>query len=100
MGKKLPHTPQSQIKSTLRSLFLRSREHSAVLKRSGNCCESCGKKKSVAKGKEVKLEVHHLETLAWPQLIAHIRRHLLCEPSKMMALCTTCHKEAHEVGTP
>jgi predicted HNH restriction endonuclease len=98
MGKKLPHTPQSQIKGALRSLFLRSREHSAVLKRSGNSCECCGKKKSVAKGREVKLEVHHLETLAWPQLIEHIRRHLLCDPSKMMALCQSCHKQVHATG--
>lgn len=94
MGKRLPYTPNSQIKSALRRLFLRSREHSAVLKRDKYTCTVCGTKKSVAKGKEVYVEVHHIDHIDnWQELYKAIRLYLLCDPDKMTTLCKECHRD-------
>ena len=75
-------------------LFLRSRERAAALKRDGNKCCVCGAKASVAKGREVKVEVHHLEPIDWQPLFDAVREHLLCNPEGMICLCKKCHKEA------
>ena len=61
MPKKKPITPNSRIKSCLRQLFLRSRERAKCLKDAGYTCEICGAKQSRAKGKEVYVEVHHMQ---------------------------------------
>ena len=93
MPKKLPYTPNSRIKSTLRMLFMRSRERAAVLKRDDRTCQVCGVKASVAKGKEVKVEVHHKEGIEnWDEIYKVIRKHLLCDPSGMDTLCKNCHE--------
>ena len=92
MGKKLPYTPNSQIKSALRQLWLRSRERAATLKRDQYTCISCGKKQSRAKGKEVFVEVHHkYGVLNWNEIYNSIRKNLLCDPSNMETLCKDCH---------
>ncbi len=92
MPKKLPYTPNSRIKSMCRQLFLRSREHAAVLKRDKYTCQTCGKKKSVAKGKEVKVQVHHRNNITnWQEIYDTIRKHLLCDPAEMEVLCKGCH---------
>ena len=98
MGKKLPHTPRSQIKAALHRLWLRSRERSAAVKRDNNTCQVCSKKGSTAKGREVKTEIHHLDGVEWNNIIEYIRRHLLCPPDKLMTLCKDCHEEVHEKG--
>ena len=54
MGKKLPTTPRSRVRSALRKLWLSSRERSAALKREEYCCEVCSVKQSTAKGREQK----------------------------------------------
>jgi len=78
-------------------LWLKSRERSFVLKREGNCCEVCKSKQSVAKGREVKLEVHHLDGVPnWEHLIDTVYRHLLCDPSKLEVLCKSCHDLEHK----
>ena len=92
MGKKLPNTPRSQIRSALRRLWLRSRERAAALKNAGRCCQECGVKASVAKGKEVKIEVHHKEGIDWEGLIDIVASRVLQDPSKLKALCVECHK--------
>lgn len=89
--KKLSYTPRSRIRSALRQLFLRSKERAAVVKRDKNTCTSCGKKGSVAKGKEVKIEVHHLEHVAWEEMIDMVYERLLVNPDKMICLCKDCH---------
>ena len=95
MGKKLTYTPNSKIKSALRSLFLRSREHGNAMKSSGYRCQRCGVKKSTAKGKEVKVEVHHREQVTnWPEMYDAIRKHLLNE-SEFEVLCECCHDKEH-----
>ena len=53
-------------------------------------------KSSVAKGKEVKLQVHHKEGIAnWEQVIDVIFEQLLCSPDKMEPLCLACHGKEH-----
>jgi hypothetical protein len=96
MGKKLPHTPRSQVRSAIRQLWLRSRERSSALKRTGNCCEVCGVKATMAKGKEVKLEVHHNGGVPnWEHIIDTIYRHLLCDPKHLTVMCKPCHQQEH-----
>ena len=96
MGKKLPHTPTSRIRSALRQLFLRSRERAASLKRDGYSCQCCGVKQSKAKGKEVAVEVHHKSKIDnWAKIIDLIRETILNEED-MVVFCKDCHKKEHE----
>ena len=96
MGRKLPTTPRSQVRSAIRQLWLRSRERAAALKREGNCCEVCKAKQSAAKGREVNLQVHHLDGIEWEKIIEYIFRHVLVDPSKLQVLCEACHEEEHK----
>ena len=93
MGKRLPYTPNSQIRSALRKLFLRSRERSAAIKRDGYTCQKCGAKQSKRKGFEVSVECHHLDGVVnWDALFEAVRKYLLCDPGKMQTLCKKCHE--------
>jgi predicted HNH restriction endonuclease len=95
MGKKLPYTPNSQIRSALRRLFLRSRERSKTLKDAGYCCAECGKKNSKAKGRECSVEVHHKSGIDnWNELFDVIRIKLL-NVDDMEPLCKDCHDKEH-----
>lgn len=98
MAKKNPYkTPQSQIRSKLRQLFLRSRERATALKASGYCCQQCGVKQSKAKGKEVSVEVHHQNGISnWKTLIDAVYQYLLCDPKLLIPLCKSCHEKLHE----
>jgi 5-methylcytosine-specific restriction endonuclease McrA len=94
MGKKMPYTPNSQIRSALRKLFLRSRERAAAMKRDLYSCQKCGVKQSRAKGREVYVEVHHLEgVLNWEELFKCVREYLLCDPKLLQVLCEKCHEK-------
>lgn len=95
MGKRLPYTPNSKIRAALRQLFLRSREHSSVLKGAGYSCAKCGAKQSRAKGREVYVQVHHKSGVDWDGLFDDIRRRLLAADD-MEVLCKACHKKEHE----
>jgi 5-methylcytosine-specific restriction endonuclease McrA len=95
MAKKNPtRTTNSQIRSALRQLFLRSRERSSRIKGDRYTCQRCGKKQSKAKGREVAVEVHHKHggIQNWAALIAAVREYLLCDPSQLETLCVDCHK--------
>ena len=96
MAKKLLHTPRSRIRSALRQVWLRSRERAAAIKRENGCCEKCGRKQSVAKGREVRLQVHHKNGILWEELIDLVYRYLLCDPADLEVLCEDCHKVEHE----
>ena len=99
MGKRLPNTPRSKIRSALRMLWLRSRERAAALKREKYCCQECGKKQSKAKGREIDLEVHHVNGIEWEDMINYIQEHLLCNPEHLKILCVACHaKEGEKDG--
>lgn len=95
MGKKLLSTPRSRVRAALRALWLRSRERAAAIKREEGCCELCKAKQSVAKGREVKLEVHHNNGIEWEQMIDYVYRHLLCEPKHLTVYCKSCHDKEH-----
>lgn len=98
MTKKLPYTPSSRIRQTLRMLWLRSRERAAAVKASGNTCAYCGKKGSVAKGREVKIEVHHIDGCDWDGIAGAIRKCVLHDPSRLETLCKECHKSHHALA--
>ncbi len=91
--KRTDYTPNSAIRSAIRqNIWLRSRERATALKRSGYCCEDCGIKQSKAKGKEVKIEVHHVDGIDWDGLIDEIRKRLLPPPGRLQPLCKKCHE--------
>jgi len=95
MGRKAAYTPNSKIRSAFRQLWLRSRERQAALKRDKYTC-SCGRKQSRAKGKEVKVQVHHRDgEIQWDKIIQFIRETLLVPPELLETLCEECHKEKH-----
>jgi 5-methylcytosine-specific restriction endonuclease McrA len=92
MGKRLPYTTNSMIRSALRRLFLRSRERAAALKRDKYTCKTCSAKQSRAKGKEVYVEVHHKDgVMNWEIVFEFIRKYLLCDPEFLETLCEKCH---------
>jgi predicted HNH restriction endonuclease len=93
LGKRLEYTPNSQIRSALRRLFLRSRERSFTLRRDKYTCKICKAKQSRAKGREVYVEVHHTDGVEnWQELFAAVRKYLLVHPDKLQTLCEDCHK--------
>ena len=98
MGKRLPYTPNGQIVSALRRVWMRSRERAAALKRDGYTCQCCGKKQSKAKGKEVDVVVHHLDGINWTGKAEEIRRDVLQTPARLQTLCVDCHDAEHKKG--
>lgn len=97
MGKRLPYTTNSAIRSALRRLFLRSRERAAALKRDKYTCRSCSVKQSRAKGKEVYVEVHHKDgILNWEIVFECIRKYLLCDPMYLETRCKECHNAGRQ----
>lgn len=96
MGKKLPYTPRSRVRSVLRQLWLRSRERASALKRDGYTCQECGAKQSRAKGKRQDVVVHHLEGIVWDEMINYIYRHLLVSPAELETLCPKCHENVEK----
>ena len=92
MGQRLPNTtPRSQVRSALRQLWLRSRERRAALKRDHYTCVDCGIKQSKAKGREVKVEVDHLDGINWEFILDYIYRHLLVPPERLETVCKKDH---------
>ena len=94
MGAKLPYTPNSKIKAALRQLSLRCRERQAAMKSARYTCQQCGVKRSVAKGREVKVEAHHRAGICnWQEIYAAIRENLLPPPESWEILCAACHEK-------
>ena len=96
MGKKSLYSTNTAIKSALHRLWLRSRERALRLKLDGYCCQRCGVKQSKAKGKEVSVQVHHIDGIKWAEIIEYIRRELLVKPDQLCTLCKSCHDEEHK----
>jgi predicted HNH restriction endonuclease len=99
MGRKLPTTPRSRIKNALRTVWLRSRERAAAMKREGYTCQICGVKQSKAKGREVDVQVHHREPINWDGVVDIIVERVLQDPSRLVVLCKACHEGMHEAET-
>jgi hypothetical protein len=97
MSKKLPTTPRSRIKNALRMVWLRSRERAAAVKREGNRCQRCGIKGSAAKGREVKIQVHHIYGCDWDGVVDAVIKAVLHDPSRLEVLCTGCHEAQHGI---
>ena len=95
MAKKKPYTPNSQIKSALHRLFLRSRERAATVKRDDYTCQICKVRQSKARGREFKVQCHHINGVEWSDMIRYIRDHLLVDPGEMVTLCKKCHLKEH-----
>lgn len=92
--KKKPITPRSWIKGKLQQIFMRAREHGEALRLTGYCCDECGIKKSVAKGRVVKLEVHHKKEANMNKIIDLIQEELLVQEN-LQPLCVPCHDVKH-----
>ena len=93
MGKKLPYTPASRIMNWVRRGWTQSREKHKILKDANYTCR-CGKKQSRAKGKEVYVEVHHLNKINREKIVKVIREEMLDVPQ--IVLCKSCHKAETE----
>ena len=96
MGKRLPTTPRSRVKNAIRQCWLRSRERAAAIKLHHNTCETCGKKGSVAKGREVKIVAHHREGINWDSIVDLIFERVLQTPEAYTILCKECHEAIHD----
>jgi 5-methylcytosine-specific restriction endonuclease McrA len=94
MGKKLPYTPASRIMSWVRRGWTQSREKNKVLKDANRTCCQCGAKQSRAKGKEVYVEVHHVNKINREKIVEVIRQEILDVPQ--IVLCKACHKAETE----
>lgn len=90
MGKKLPYTPASRIMAGVRRVWGFSRERLKVLKKAKYTCCQCGSKQSRAKGKEVYVEVHHLNKINREKIVKVIREEMLDVPQ--VVLCRACHR--------
>lgn len=95
MGHKRPNTPRSRIRAAIRQVWLRSRERVRALKSTKYCCTKCGAKQSKAKGREVKVQVHHDPPIdnKWEEIINLIVKWILEAPQ--IPLCKDCHDEEH-----
>lgn len=96
--KKPKRTTTSSVKSFIRRAWLRSPERSQALKSAGYSCEECGVKQSKAKGREVKVEVHHLDGINWQGIAEKLKNQVFCDPEKLEVRCVDCHKKIHEGG--
>lgn len=88
-------TPRSRVKEALRRLSLRSRERNYALKQAHYTCIRCGKKRSTAKGREVKVEAHHRDGIDWDGVIDIIIERIFQTHDKYDVLCERCHDELH-----
>jgi hypothetical protein len=95
-SRRKPKTPRSKIRAALRQLWMRCRERQAALTAAKYCCARCGIKQSKAKGREVKVEVHHKNGICWDGLIDLNAERLLQTPEDYEVLCERCHEGEHE----
>ena len=95
-----PYKPTSRsfIRSALRRyIWMRCAERAAALKRDKYTCQGCGRKQSKAKGKEFKVDVHHIDGIDhWQEIIDLIIDNLLQTPENLVTMCKGCHKKEHD----
>lgn len=85
-------TSDQRIISSIRKLFLMSREHSFTLQRDKYTCQRCGAKQSRAAGKEISVQVHHKSgDTPKMKIVEAIRELLLVDPDELETLCAGCH---------
>lgn len=88
--------PVAQAKSAIRGAWMRSRERGEALKRDGYKCQVCGVKKSTAKGREIKVIVHHIDGVRWTGTFHEAAGDMFCDASRLITLCPSCHEKEHE----
>ena len=93
--KRLPYTPRSRIRNALRLLWMRSRERAAALRNTKYSCNRCGVKQTSAKGRKVKLVVHHKNGIDWEGVCNIIQARILQTPEQLEPLCERCHEKEH-----
>jgi predicted HNH restriction endonuclease len=89
---------KTRVRSALRRLWMISPERSDCLRAWGYKCADCGAKQSVAKGRECKLDVHHLDGIDWGEVKGNDVTQLFPDPSRLVPLCKACHKARHAKG--
>jgi 5-methylcytosine-specific restriction endonuclease McrA len=94
LGEYIP-TPKYKVYGQLRQIFLRSKERAYAIKRDGYTCQICHRKQCKARGKEVQLNVHHLNPIGetWKELQEIMFDKVLCRPEQLQTLCKECHRE-------
>jgi hypothetical protein len=97
-GTEYTPTRRGWLKGKLRQIFLQSKERSFAVKRDHYTCQICGAKQSTAKGREVKIQVHHLNGIDWNGFVDRFMEQVLCDPKYLQTLCTYCHKKITENG--
>ena len=53
-------------------------------------------KASKAKGKEVKVQVHHKDGIDWDGVVDLIFERVLVDPDRLEVLCLDCHDKEHK----
>lgn len=53
-------------------------------------------KQSRAKGREVYVEVHHIDKIDWDGIIDLVFERILHGPERLKVLCKACHAAEHE----
>ena len=93
-------TSRGLMVSALRKLWSWSIEKRLSLQRDNNTCQVCGIKASKVKGKEVKVETHHLQPgdINWDRIERVLRAELFCGPEGLITLCKAHHLECHRKG--
>ena len=75
---------------------MRSPERGQALKRDGYRCTTCDVKQSKAKGRAVKVVVHHIDGVRWTGTFREMAEDMFCPPSRLTTLCVGCHKAIHK----
>ena len=66
------------------------------MKRDGYRCRECDARQSRAKGREVYVEVDHLDGISWELMIDYVYRHLLVPPERLETVCKADHAKRTE----
>ena len=98
MKKAAKKTPPATVRarSAVRRAWMRSKERGLALKRDGYTCQSCGVKQSAAKGREVRVVVHHVDEVRWGGTLQEMAEDMFCDAGRLLTLCVACHKALHK----
>ncbi len=95
--KKSDITTKAWLTSGLRRMWMKSKERYAAIKRDNATCVKCGRKRSVAKGREVKINVHHKSgKIDWDAIVEVLKRELFVPVEELEVECVECHKKEKE----
>jgi len=64
----------------------------SIMRRDKYTCQHCGDKNHAGRGSRIRLEVHHIVSIAENESLAF-------EPTNAITLCATCHRATENYGT-